>query len=74
MLSKVVLLAAALCCMAVHVWCEKRCTTLDVANGRRDPGALVDDYGSDRGWYPRWKMPSLLAFIAAGGLLLAVLS
>lgn len=50
--------------IGVHTWCEINCTRLDVATGRRDAGALLDDYGSNRGWYPRWKIPSILSMLA----------
>lgn len=59
---------AGIACFALHTWAEINCTRLDVETGRRDPGALVDDYGSNRGWYWRYKLPSLAGFI--GGLLL----
>ena len=56
--------------IGVHTWCEINCTRLDVATGRRDAGALLDDYGSNRGWYPRWKIPSILSMLAGIALLL----
>lgn len=62
------LFIAGIACFALHTWAEINCTRLDVETGRRDPGALVDDYGSNRGWYWRYKLPSLAGFI--GGLLL----
>lgn len=51
--------------MALHAWAENKCTALDVATGRRDAGALVDDYGSNRGWYWPYKPISLVAALAA---------
>lgn len=62
------LFIAGIACFALHTWAEINCTRLDVETGRRDPGALVDDYGSNRGWYWRYKLPSLAGFI--GGILL----
>lgn len=58
------LVLAGFACFAVHFWCESQCTRLDVETGRRDAGALIDDYGSNRGWYPRWKIPSILSMFA----------
>lgn len=60
--------------IGVHTWCEINCTRLDVATGRRDAGALVDDYGSNRGWYLRWKIPSILSMLAGIALLLFAVS
>ena len=62
------LVLAGIACFALHTWCEINCTRLDVETGRRDPGALVTDYGSNRGWYPRYKIPSLAGFV--GGIVL----
>ena len=62
------LVLAGVACFGLHTWAEINCTRLDVETGRRDPGALVDDYGSNRGWYWRYKLPSLAGFI--GGLVL----
>lgn len=65
------LMAASIPLMVVHEWAEGKCTELDVAAGRRDPMSLVDDYGSNRGWYWRWKLISIpAALCAAPGLLL----
>lgn len=51
-------------------WAERQCTRLDVETGRRDAGALYDDYGSNRGWYWRYKIISIpAALLAAPGLL-----
>lgn len=57
------LVLAGFACFAVHLWCETQCTRLDVETGRRDAGALIDDYGSNRGWYPRWKIPSIFSVL-----------
>jgi hypothetical protein len=65
------LMAASIPLMILHGWAEDQCTKLDVATGRRDSMALVDDYGSNRGWYWRWKIISIpAALLAAPGLLL----
>ena len=67
MLAAFLVLAGA-ACFALHTWAEINCTRLDVETGRRDAGALIDDYGSNRGWYWQWKIPSLAGFI--GGIAL----
>lgn len=65
------LMAASIPLMALHVWAEGKCIELDVATERRDSMVLVDDYGSNRGWYWRWKIISIpAALLAAPGLLL----
>lgn len=65
------LMAASIPLLAIHAWAEGKCTELDVATGRRDAMALVDDYGSNRGWYWRWKIISIPAvLLAAPGVLL----
>lgn len=63
-MTGIALVLAGGVCFAVHFWCESQCTRLDVETGRRDAGALIDDYGSNRGWYPRWKIPSILAVLS----------
>lgn len=63
MLAAFLVLAGA-ACFGLHTWCETNCTRLDVETGRRDDYDVSQgDYGSNRGWYPRWKIPSMLGFI-----------
>lgn len=65
------LMAVSIPLMILHAWAEGQCTKLDVTNERRDPMSLEDDYGSNRGWYWRWKIISIpAALLAAPGLLL----
>jgi hypothetical protein len=47
-------------------YAESRCTRLDVAAGRRDAGALVDDYGSNRGWHWPWSPIVIVCSICFG--------
>lgn len=69
------LMAASIPLMILHGWAEDQCTNLDVATSRRDQMALADDYGSNRGWYWRWKIISIpAALLAAPGLLLMAAS
>jgi len=66
-------MAASIPLMAIHIWAEGKCEQLDVATGRRDAMSLVDGYGSNHGWYWRWKLISIpAALLAAPGLLLIV--
>jgi hypothetical protein len=44
------LLFGSLATYSVH-----RCDLLDVQTGRRDPGCLQDDYGSNIGFYWPWS-------------------
>lgn len=43
---------------------QHRCLLLDVATGRRDRMALVDDYGSNRGYYWPWSPMMQVGFLA----------
>lgn len=64
------LFAATALGLALHTYAAQRCTILDVETGRRDAGALRDDYGSNRGWYWPWSPLSILGIVlAAPGLL-----
>lgn len=65
-----VLVITTIAGLSLHIWAEGRCTILDVQTGRRDSMALVDDYGSNRGWYWQYKIPSMIGVVmAAPGLL-----
>ena len=67
----ITLVILAIPSMALHIWAEQQCTRMDVETGRRDAGALVDDYGSNRGWYWKYKPLSILgALLAAPGLVI----
>lgn len=47
------------------LWARGKCTELDVQTGRRDARALIDDYGSNRGWYWPWSAINWLGFLLA---------
>jgi len=49
----------------VALWAADQCTKLDVATGRREAMALIDDYGSNRGWYWPWTPLVQIGFVAA---------
>lgn len=52
-------------------WCEIN-SRFDVGMVRRDAGAPDDDHGSNRSWYPRWNIPSILMLAGIALLLFAV--
>lgn len=49
--------------LALVIWAQEKSLQLDVASGRRDGMALVDDYGSNRGFHWPWGPLTWVAFL-----------
>lgn len=47
----------------ITVFSTMQCTRCDVARGRREPMALRDDYGSNRGWHWPWTPLAQIGFV-----------
>lgn len=79
-IAVLVAISAFVLSMLIASYSRQRLTELDVASGRRDRMALIDDYGSNRGWYWPWTpiyALSMLLNVVSGlylfiGLLFAI--
>ena len=56
--------------ITLTVYASIQCTRCDVAIGRRDRMALLDDYGSNRGWHWPWTPLVQIGFVSTIGCLI----